>query len=78
MAKCEHCGFPHAIPAYCSNCGSGDPLPTRRLLGLAAVVFAIIILLALASVPIRLYFSRAETTRHYPVAPPIHTPEPIR
>lgn len=78
MAKCEHCGFPHAIPGYCSNCGSSDPLPARKLLRLAAIVFGLIILAALASVPITLYLKRNATMRDYPTAPPVSTPAPPR
>jgi hypothetical protein len=74
MAKCEHCGFPHAIPNYCSNCGSDDPLPSRKLLRLAAIIFGLIILAALASVPVSLYFQRHAATRDYPAASPIPTP----
>ena len=69
MAKCEHCGFPHAIPEYCSNCGSSDPLPSRKLLRLAAIIFGLIILGALASFPISLYFKRNAAIRDYPTVP---------
>ena len=78
MAKCEHCGFPHAIPGYCSNCGSSDPLPSRNLLRLAVIVFGLLMLLALASVPVTLYLKRIQTTRDYPTAEPIPSPTPIR
>lgn len=78
MAKCEHCGFPHAIPGYCSNCGSSDPLPSRQLLRIALVVFGVITLLALASIPIALYLQRSAAMRDYPVADPVPTPTPIR
>jgi hypothetical protein len=78
MAKCEQCGFPHAIPDYCSNCGSGDPLPSRRLARLAAIVFSLIILAALASIPISMYFKRTAAIRDYPTAPPIPSPTPVR
>ncbi|MBJ7326491.1 MAG: hypothetical protein JHC52_04005 [Chthoniobacterales bacterium] len=76
MAKCEHCGFPHAIAGYCSNCGSGDPLPSRKLLRLAAVVFGLIILAALASMPINLYLKRNKAIGNYPAAPPIPENKP--
>ncbi len=74
MAKCEHCGFPHAIPGYCSNCGSSDPLPSRKLLRLAVIVFGLIILAALGSVPVSLYFKRHAATRDYPAASPVPSP----
>ena len=78
MAKCEHCAFPHALPGYCSNCGSNDPLPGRKLLRLALIIFGLIILAALASVPIGLYLHRSTIFRDYPAAEPITTPPPIR
>jgi len=78
MAKCEQCNFPHAIPGYCSNCGSGDPLPSRKLLRLAIIIFGLIILAALASVPITLYIQRTATFREYPAAVPIPSPTPVR
>jgi hypothetical protein len=78
MAKCAHCGFPHAIQGYCSNCGSSDPLPGRKLLWLALAVFGLIIFAALASIPISLYFQRSAVLRDYPAAPPIPSPTPIR
>lgn len=76
MAKCANCGFPHAIPGYCSNCGSSDPLPSRRLVWLAVAVFGLIILAALASIPISLYLERSAVHRDFPPAPPVPTPTP--
>ena len=32
MPRCEHCGFGHALPDRCVNCGSPDPFPRRRLI----------------------------------------------
>lgn len=77
MAKCAHCGFPHAIPGYCSNCGSADPLPNRKLLRLAVIVFGLVVLAAMASIPITLYLKRSATFRDYPAAEPIPSPTPI-
>jgi hypothetical protein len=77
MAKCEHCGFPHAIQGYCSNCGSSDPLPSRKHLKLAVIVFAAIILAAMASVPITLYLKRSAVFRDYPPAAPIPSATPV-
>lgn len=76
MAKCEQCGFPHAIPGYCSNCGSNDPLPGLRLLRLAAVIFALVILAALAGIPVSLYLKHRAIVRDYPAAPPIPAATP--
>ncbi|MGA1129756.1 MAG: hypothetical protein ACO3XN_06785 [Chthoniobacterales bacterium] len=78
MAKCEQCGFPHAIPEYCSNCGSSDPLPSSKLIRLAAIVFGLIILAALASLPIALYLKRSAIFREYPEAAPLPSPEQNR
>jgi len=42
MAKCEHCGFGHALPDRCVNCGSTDPFPRRRLIKLSVGLLAAI------------------------------------
>lgn len=78
MAKCVQCAFPHAIPGYCSNCGSNDPLPGRQLFWLAVAVFGVLILAALASIPVTLYLERSAVHRNYPAAPPVPTPTPIQ
>ncbi len=38
MARCEHCGFGHALRDRCVNCGSTDPFPRRRLIKLVMMV----------------------------------------
>lgn len=78
MAKCAHCGFPHAIQGYCSNCGSNDPLPGRKLMWVTLAVLGLLIFAALASIPVSLYFQRSAALRDYPAAPPIPSPAPIQ
>lgn len=43
MPKCEHCGFGHALPDRCVNCGSTDPFPRRRIFKL---IFLVVFLVA--------------------------------
>ena len=42
MPRCEHCGFGHALPDRCVNCGSMDPFPRRRVIKLVLMVLALI------------------------------------
>ena len=42
MPRCEKCGFGHALPDRCVNCGSTDPFPRRRLIKLVLGVVALI------------------------------------
>jgi len=59
MAKCEHCGFGHALPDRCVNCGSTDPYPRRRVIKLL-----IGLLLGIATVVLGYYFyERAKELR---------------
>jgi hypothetical protein len=51
-------------------------LPSRKLLRLAAIIFGLIILAALGSVPVSLYFQRHAATRDYPAASPVASPAP--
>lgn len=43
MPKCEHCGFGHALPDRCVNCGSTDPFPKRRIVKLTSLVLFLIL-----------------------------------
>lgn len=47
MPRCEHCGFGHALPDRCVNCGSRDPYPRRRLIKLVLGVLATIAVVVL-------------------------------
>lgn len=71
MAKCEHCGYPHALPGHCSDCGSNDPLPSRHLLRLAVIVAAVGIFATIVCIPVLLYLKRAADIRGFPTAPPL-------
>jgi hypothetical protein len=56
MAKCEHCGFGHALPDRCVNCGSTDPFPRRRVVKLVSAVIVAII----AAVLVYYFYERAK------------------
>ena len=43
MPKCELCGFGHALPDRCVNCGSTDPFPRRRVIKLVVWVSLVIV-----------------------------------
>jgi hypothetical protein len=47
MPRCQHCGFAHALPERCVNCGSRDPFARRRLLRLVALVVALAVSVSL-------------------------------
>jgi len=42
MPRCELCGFGHALPDRCVNCGSTDPFPRRRVIKLVVWVSLVI------------------------------------
>lgn len=50
MPKCEHCGFGHALPDRCVDCGSTDPFPRRRIVKL------IVLLLSLAAAGVAVFY----------------------
>lgn len=42
MPKCDSCGFAHAQPDHCINCGDRDPFRRRRLMKLLVVATTIL------------------------------------
>lgn len=42
MPKCETCGFAHAQPDRCINCGNPDPFRRHRLVKFVALVVALL------------------------------------
>lgn len=71
MPKCKYCGFHHATPSYCSNCGHSDPCPGIRMLRLLGIIFGSIIVSALIFGVAYLYIKRSLASRDYPPAPPL-------
>jgi len=59
MPRCEHCGFGHAQPDRCVNCGSTDPFPRRRVIKLVLMVTALVI----AGVLTFYFYERAQELR---------------
>lgn len=49
MPKCDTCGFSHAQPHHCINCGSTDPFRRHRIIKLAAGALLAALALALAA-----------------------------
>ena len=43
MPRCENCGFGHASPDRCVNCGSTDPFPRRRVYKLLIVMLSLVL-----------------------------------
>lgn len=43
MPNCETCGFAHAQPDRCINCGNPDPFRRHRLVKFGALVFALLV-----------------------------------
>ena len=56
MPRCEHCGFGHALPDRCVNCGSRDPYPRRRLVKLISLV----LLLVATAVSVYYFYERTK------------------
>ena len=49
MPKCEICGFAHAQPDRCINCGAPDPFRRHRIIKFSALV-AFLVLAIVAAV----------------------------
>lgn len=43
MPQCDTCGFAHAQPDHCINCGNTDPLRRHRMIKLGSVVTALVV-----------------------------------
>jgi len=42
MPKCETCGFAHAQPHHCINCGNPDPFRRLRVLKFSILVLSLL------------------------------------
>ena len=43
MSKCETCGFAHAQPDRCINCGNPDPFRRLRVLKLSILMLSLLV-----------------------------------
>jgi len=59
MPRCDTCGFAHAQPDRCINCGNTDPFRRHRLVKLGLLVAALVVV-AVAAVLFYQRYSQIE------------------